>query len=111
MTISIINKKRKKYEFIQRENAASQQVSDRVGSRNAAILRGGGRTPRQVVWQLGERGRQAGRAGLQGGRSLQGDGVQAQRAETQAETGNLPLAGGERQPLHEHGIPHRRVLQ
>ena len=25
-----------------------------------------------------------------------------------AEAGNLPLAGGERQPVHEHGIPHRR---
>ena len=29
----------------------------------------------------------------------------------QAETGNLSLAGGERQPVHEHRLPHRRVLQ
>ena len=29
----------------------------------------------------------------------------------QAEAGNLSLAGGERQPVHEHRIPHRRVLQ
>ena len=26
----------------------------------------------------------------------------------QAETGNLPFAGGERQPVHEHRLPHRR---
>lgn len=61
---------------------------------------------RDKLWQLGERGRQAGRAGFTRRRSLQGDGVQAQRAETQAETGNLPLCRRERQPLHEHGIPH-----
>ncbi len=29
----------------------------------------------------------------------------------QAQAGNLSLAGGERQPVHEHRLPHRRVLQ
>ncbi len=42
------------------------------------------------------------------GRSLQGDGIQTERHPPQAETGNLPLAGGERQPVHEHRLPHRR---
>ena len=35
---------------------------------------------------------------LQGGRSLQGDGVPPERSAPQAETGNLSLAGGKRQP-------------
>ena len=57
-----------------------------------------------------KRGGQARRAYLQGGRSLQGDGIPTERHPPQAETGNLPLAGGERQPVHEHRLPHRRGL-
>ena len=61
--------------------------------------------------ELGERGGEARCAYLQGGRSLQGDGVPPERSAPQAETGNLSLAGGKRQPVHEHRLPHRRVLQ
>ncbi len=104
-------KKENAYEYIKNENAASQQVFNRAGGHGAAILRRGGQPPRHAVRKLGERGGQARRAYLQGGRSLQGDGVQAERHPPQAEAGNLSLAGGERQPVHEHGIPHRRVLQ
>jgi len=83
-------------------------VSDRIGGHGAAILRRGGEPPRPAVRELGKRGGQARRAYLQGGRSLQGDGIQTERHPPQAETGNLPLAGGERQPVHEHRLPHRR---
>lgn len=36
------------------------------------------------------------------------NGIQTERHPPQAETGNLSLAGGERQPVHEHRLPHRR---
>ena len=45
------------------------------------------------------------------GEAYKGDGIQAERHPPQAEAGNLSLAGGERQSVHEHRIPHRRVLQ
>lgn len=81
---------------------------NRTGGHGAAILRRGGEPPRLAVREMGKRGGQARRAYLQGGRSLQGDGIQTERHPPQAETGNLSLAGGERQPVHEHRLPHRR---
>src|SRR5699024_3879535 len=71
-----INEKRKNaYEIIKSENDASQQVPYRIGGHDAAILRRGRQPPQYVVRELGERGGKARRAYLQGGRSLQGDGV------------------------------------
>ncbi len=48
---------------------------NRAGGHGAAILRRGRQPPRHAVRELGERGGKARRAYLQGGRSLQGDGV------------------------------------
>lgn len=60
---------------------------------------------------MDERGGQARRADIQGRRCLQGDGVRPQRQDPPAEAADLPAGRGRRQPVHQHGLPHRRVLQ